>query len=694
MNFSQDWKSYFPVFSSHAPLLVSDSEGSSLGPLIFNPNPQSLTRLFFSSSLLPPPIHIPSALHYNHLEILKYGNGVLLFFPTGNNFERVGYLMVHPEGLDMHVKLNIDSIFQVSSGVYDRILRIVVNPIDNWDESSYIVRYLLVSTRYTVHWFSVCRYGLCLETPRIIHNGGKTFKNCSIVHACWSPHIFNEILVLLQSGELFLFDLEHGKESPPNFKGTRLKWQGSGFSKDTVWVSCEFSWNPRIFIVATSHAVFLVDGTNGTYAVSCLLKIELLQMHAQAQNEKFLALSRAGPDNFYFIVASNNFLLLCDVRKQMMPIIRWSHDLDNPTYINLVSLSQLRSHSRKDTFDLASKTGFCIILGSFFNETFNFFCYGSSLPSEEGSSTLKFSETNKTFYAWELPYEIAISGDYCRCGSCLLTEELSKEELPRGIDWRMKKDMVLGFSILDIDLASCCEQDEYGGFTLIRLMSSGKLELQRYQASWATNKRLKNCNGQGVHFNRYLFSDGDEKYKFRKSSVFLKLDYLCSYSEGNLTKLLVEKLKQKKPLVKDVHDEALCERLKACRVGFSGSSTTIALFEDVKPSSSLYEVAIRGLWAKLPLHILQLAFSKSQKSFASLEFLAVPHLDKLPPFFLRKSSPRSNKCSNKVQHNDDNKSSDEVQHNDDNKNSNEVQHNDDIGDPASDSSSCFSSCAS
>ncbi|KAK4258370.1 hypothetical protein QN277_007828 [Acacia crassicarpa] len=696
MDFFEDWKSHIPVSPFHERLLVSDSDRSALGPLIFNPNPQTLTQLFSSSSLLIPPIcapqlslpqflatatpdapilpstassiasqfgsqlqdDLPPAFRYNQLEILKYQNGAILFFPTGENLDQVGYLTLFFEDSHLRIKLdNNEAIFQVSCGASDHILRILVNSVVNRDECS-LVGYLLVTTCYAVYWFSV-EHDSHRNRPRVVLVGNKTLA-CSVVHACWSPHIFEESLVLLENGYLFLFDSGDGKAAP-NFKGTgsQLKCPSPYSSKALVWVSCEFSWKPRIFIVATSEVVFLVDWTEDTHVVSCLLTVDLL--HTHPQNEEFLALSRAGPDNLYFIVASNNFLLLCDVRKEMMPIIQWDHDLENATYINVLNLFQLRSHSRTDTFDSASKAGFCIILGSFFNESFNLFCYGSLLPSKEGSFASEFSKTSKTIYAWERPYELAISGHYCRCGSCLLKEEYAKENLPKWIDWRTKKEMILGFSILNNNLASkLCEQDKHGGFTLIRLMSSGKLELQRYQASWVTEKKSKNCNGLGVQLNGYLFSTTDEKYECSKSFTFLRSNYLNSHFRGNLTECLVEKIKgtnvrKKKSLDEEVH-KALCEKLNACGVGFSKSSrTTIYFFNDVMPSASLYEVALRGLWAKLPLHILQLAFSKQSESCVggkkkvSLEFLVVPPHNNLPPFFLRKPSPHSKKCSGKGQ---------------------------------------------
>ncbi|KAJ1385538.1 hypothetical protein SESBI_41603 [Sesbania bispinosa] len=651
MELSEEWKSLFPIGASTvSPLLLSDS---ALGPLIFNPKPHSLTLLFSSTSLLPP-LHLPPHLFpsrfllstehssilpstassvaslfgshnendsasyflHNRIHILKYPDrpNVVVFFPTGTNDDKVGFFMLHVKDSELHIQLdNNGDIFRASSGSAHRILRISVNQVTDFGlgasdlsgNSFPVIGYLLASTLYSVYWF-VVKHNSILGRPSVFYLGGKVFKTCPVVHACWSPHILEESLVLLESGELFLFDME-SRSSSATFKGTSLRvpWNDSTFSENKAWLSCEFSWHPRILIVARSDAVFLVDLRLKECSVTCLMKIETLRMYAPDDNERFLALSRAGPDNFYFIVASSSLLILCDVRKPLMPVLQWVHGIDRPCYINALSLSTLRSHSKEDTFKLASELGFCIILGSFWNCEFNIFCYGSTLPFGKGSINMKLSKINTTFSAWELPFEINLSNYECHCGSCLLREELSKHALPEWIDWQLKKEIVLGFDILSNDVAALlCEPDEHGGFTIIRLMSSGKFELQRYHASWALARNLEDCHEQD------------------KESFCAK-----------------------------VH-ELLCEKLNTCGFGQSRSCPAVtAVFEDVKLPASFHEVSLRRLWADLPLKLLQLAFLSysecreligDNQNRVALEFLAVPDLPQLPPFFLRKSSPHTN----------------------------------------------------
>ncbi|RYR26156.1 hypothetical protein Ahy_B02g060317 isoform A [Arachis hypogaea] len=450
-------------------------------------------------------------------------------------------LSVTNSKLQVHLAGN-DDVFraELGSSSAHRILIISVNPVlepppySGNDSSSPVIGYLLACTLYSVHWFIV-KHSSTFNRPVVLHAGGKVFKSCSVVHACWSPHILEQSVVLLGSGQLFLFDLEsycHGSSTA--FRGTRLKvsWNDSGYCSDSVWVSCEFSWHPRILVVARSDAVFLVDLRSKECNVSCLMKIDMLRMYAPSEKEQFLALAKAGPNHFFCAVASSSLLLLIDARKPMMPVLQWMHNIDDPCYITVLSLSTLRSHSREDTFKLASEYGYCIILGSFWNCEFSLFCYGPELPFQNGYLASKLSKINKAFCAWELPSEIDLSGCKCHCGDCLLTEELSKDALPEWIDWQLKKEIVLGFGILSNELAALlCEPDENGGFTLIRLLSSGKFELQRYHASRGPARNLDYCQKQELYLDKHLHPFSEEEYKFPKRFHYLKLAYLQAYPQ-------------------------------------------------------------------------------------------------------------------------------------------------------------------
>ncbi|KAK7835185.1 hypothetical protein CFP56_023608 [Quercus suber] len=319
--------------------------------LFFNPKPKTLSVLFSSPSLPNPPP--PFLQTHNLLSFLRLplSNSLLLFFPTGPNSDRPGFLL----------------------------LSIKASRFDIWGA-----------------------------------------KDDDVLHE--------------STGRSRTSNYNAG------FRGTKLpvSWDAEADSGNCKWLSCEFSWHPRILIVARSDAVFLVDLRFDGCAVSCLAKVEVLRMYTSVQNERFLMFTMArGSDGFCFSLASDSLLVLCDVQKPMMPLLQWTHGLDNPCDIN--------------------------------NCEFNLFCYGPTLPTLRGSI---ISEVLKTHYAWELPSDLLLSGRECQCGSCLVREEILKDDLPEWIDWQHKKELALGFAILNKDLsAMLSELNEFGGFTLIRLIS-------------------------------------------------------------------------------------------------------------------------------------------------------------------------------------------------------------------------------
>ncbi|XVE97061.1 hypothetical protein REPUB_Repub02eG0278100 [Reevesia pubescens] len=717
MELSDEWKSYFPIGKSlDPPLLLSSSSSSSIGPLFFIPKPQTLPKTLFSSPsifppLLPPPPRlsfsrflstssvpystsfsiasrfsplnddVSSLLSHNRLHLLHCPdqNITIVFFTTGSNHDRIGFFVIYVQDNDFKFMGDRNGdVFVSNSHSNHKILRILLNPVEDFDEgisgdSVVVVGYLMACTLYAVHWYSV-RITKSGKTPALDYLGCKLFKSSSIVSACFSPHLAEESVVLLENGALFLFDLESEVNSQkPNgyIKGSKLRalWDDSSGLEKFKWLGIEFSWHPRILIVARSDAVFLVDFRLDECNVVCLAKVEMLSPYVVGEEDQFLAFSRAGDDGFQFVLASQSLLVLCDVRKPMMPLLRWAHDLDNPCYIHVFRLSELRSQSRDDRYRLATESGFCMILGTFWNCEFRLFCYGPSSASE-GSVAMGISKYCKPFLAWDLPSDFLLSSRECQCGSCLVREEFSKGALPEWIDWQQKKDIVLGFGILNRDLSELvCESDEFGGFTLIRLMSSGKIEAQRYCASWDLVQKLDVAHTESLlNFeDSLLYSLGDNEYEFPKKFKYLNLDYLRGYLTGNLTKVLDSKMKksfkgllEKESFSLDFH-EILCEKLKVCGFGRFRSSPAISIvFNDISLPTSVCEVASRQMWATLPLELLLLAFSNYSElrdvpfddKTMPLEFSIVPDPPQLPPFLLRKPSSRSTKWSHKVQPDD------------------------------------------
>ncbi|KAF3454586.1 hypothetical protein FNV43_RR05034 [Rhamnella rubrinervis] len=532
---------------------------------------------------------------------------------TSNAPSRAVSSTLDGSSLDVRVDNNGD-FFAANCRFNYRILRISVNPIDDSGfgsttrgNSSDTVGYLMASTMYSLHWFvvQIRTDGFDQKVPSLAYMGCKVFKTFPVVHACWSPHIVEESVVLLESGALFLFDLDACLKTDnlnAYSKGTRLKvsWDDSGNLEKVKWLSCEFSWHPRILIVARSDAVFLVEMRLDEYSVISFVKIEMLRRYAPIENDQFLAFTKVESDGFHFALASESLLLLCDVCKPLMPLVQWAHGLAKPCYINIFRLSDLRSHTRDDTYKWASESGFGIILGSFWNCEFNLFCYGPSFPAPKGSVAFKITEFRKSFYAWEPPSDVLLSGRECHCGSCLVKEEFLKDSLPEWVDWQQKKEIALGFGIINKDFSTfLSEPDEFGGFTLIRLLSSGKLESQRYSASWESVKKVEESHGCLSKSEDYLlYSIFSEEYKFPRRFKYLEFDYLYGYLNSNLDEVIASKMKSPYtgPKVKESFSpefhEILCEKLNSCGFGHLRSTPAVALvFNDISLPASIHEVA-------------------------------------------------------------------------------------------------------
>ncbi|CAM8971865.1 unnamed protein product [Rhodiola kirilowii] len=716
LDFSEDWKSLFCVNSVHnAPLLLHSP--STFGPLVFNPLPETLTPLFSSPSLSPlsdlkaasrlslsrfvstsvnPESFLPPSLacsianssspddycqnanwelRNNRLQLLHCPGeeSAIVFFPVGENFDQVGFVKLSVEDSKLSACGNNDGVvpFVGRKKLVHRIVKMLVQPVE---DSTYI-GYLMALTLYSVHWFGVklTVSGLKSEHPCLSYLGGKQFKSSSIADAAWSPHMPEESVVLLESGELFMFDLNNiSKNTSQNvkFKGKRYTTLGSGLdvSEKHKWFGCEFSWHPRILVAGHQEAIFLLDLRFEKSDVICLARIEDLGLKNNfVEKHLFIALAREILDPFRFVVASNYVLAIFDIRKSRMPVLQWDHHLEEPTCVDVIRLSDLRPGIQDDSYDWATGAGSCITLGSFWHSEFMVFCYGPSKPAPSGSFASIISEVSTSIYAWELPSEIMLTSHDCPCGSCLIRDEFLKDDLPRWVAWQQKKEITLGFGIISTNMSSLLSEPyKENGFTLVRLLSSGKLEAQRYRASWEFPNVLEEFHkGHMEHAgSNVLCSAGQDSYRFPRRFKYLKLDYLNAHLNDDDSKLISNQQTpfgghRKKDYCNMDSYKFIHEKLKAFGLGVSKSITEV--LEDVSFPSSIHEVAVRRMWTTLPLNLLQLAFSNYSellkvhldKKKVSLEFLPVPQEPQLPPYFGRKCSRRSNKWSSKVKRSGD-----------------------------------------
>lgn len=565
------------------------------------------------------------------------------------------------------------SVFTSNIKFDHRIVQLSACPVSD-SSSSANVGFLLACNLYAVHWFAVriMGHGSDSEKPGLVYLGSKLFKSCAVVHACWNPHMLEECVVLLEGGELFLFDMNFPCMNG-RFRGKRISvsWDEVGESAGSGWFSCEFSWHPRILVVANSKAIYLVDCRFGKCQLSCLLTVEMLGMNDIIEKDQFVAFCRAGNDGFFYTVASEHWLILCDVRKPSMPVLKWAHNLHEPRYMTVLPLSELRSHPRDEKYAGVSAIGFAIVLGSFWSNDFSLFCYGHLPPGVKASCFTRVSKLSNSFYAWELPSQFSLRGQDCLCANCVMKEEFLKDNLPEWIELQQKKDLALGFFILDKDLSTLLfQQGDHGGFTLVRLMSSGKLEMQQYCALWKIAKLVPETHEETrLNFKNFLLcSMGDEKYKFPRRFRYLKLEYLYAHLNDDLAKILFSKFRNapmmetEKKGSNERFRKFVSEKLNSfgCNPPISHLSAS-DVFRDVYMPTSLHEIVNRVMWLRLPMDILEVAFSDYSdlhgflvdQRKVSLDFPVIPDKNQAPPFLLRNPSHRSNKWSSKEKPSDD-----------------------------------------
>ncbi|CAN0883983.1 hypothetical protein LINGRAHAP2_LOCUS14705 [Linum grandiflorum] len=479
------------------------------------------------------------------------------------------------------------------------------------------------TSSYSVHWFSIKHPS---SSSSLVYMGSKNFKSV-VVTACWNPHLPEECMVLLENGSLFLLHSE--QSSSVNATELKVSWEDHhspppDYSK---WLGCEFAWNPTTLIVARSDAVFLIDWSSCDHAkpkVACLAKFDTSALYGTTP---FVAFSKAVSSHFHFILVSASLLFVCDIRSPFSPMLQWEHHLNHPSHVQTFTLSSLRSNS--NTHVWATKSGFGIVLGSFLTSEFSLFCYGPPLPASN-------DEISDSLYAWELPSNLNLQNDTaCVCSSCLLKESFTEDVFPE------KRDMVIGFGILsghdDDD-----DDDEFGGFSLIRLMSSGKVELQRYYASCDLVKMLKHHQTDEPTPVYKLYPDPVED-KLTKKYIYLELEYLSEYLDGNLFGALGKVGAKEMKSYGKACDDVLIKWKKVSEYPPSVSSVV----EDVSMPRSIHDIASMKAWSSLPRQLIELAFcnycqllQEKKKDEGVFQSLAVPDdVPQFPPFWLRNPWP-------------------------------------------------------
>ncbi|GJN30847.1 hypothetical protein PR202_gb19185 [Eleusine coracana subsp. coracana] len=476
MNLSGDWRSLFPVASVFAP----PSAARSRGPLLFSPLPPAVSLLSLPFPIPPPPQLASSrGLHRflrayvtatsflpladldslasdllapppspfpppsNLLAVLRRPSSspswsLLIFFPYGENAEQVAFIT-----LDSDTVAGSTPASPVVQGQGFRhpgqsIRLLAASTAESFWSSrpgdKLVEGFLLAATLYSVNWFRIESHKS--NSPALVPVAKQGF-DAAIVHACWSRHLPSECIVLLENGELCWFNLDscHGGKMRVDLG-----------SKDDCgnWLSCDYGAKAWMVIIATSKSVLLVDlrfASRGEYKV--IAKVGTLGVYETdlfTGADQYLAFCRAGFDHFHYSVVTERFLILLDVRQPLKPLLAWQHGLENPNNVAMFRLSELWPSKEHE---LALKSGFAILVGSFFTG------------------------------------EFSISALHCSDG--IVKDVLSLPVSRDGSDPQENKSLTIGYYVLPYDISVL--EPSYAGFALIRLTSLGKLEIQRYRKS-------------------------------------------------------------------------------------------------------------------------------------------------------------------------------------------------------------------
>ncbi|KAI3902845.1 hypothetical protein MKW92_037524 [Papaver armeniacum] len=567
MDFSEDWKAYFPIGSVLCP-----------PPLL----PESVVK---STVVCNTQVKSDDFSSNNNLGFLKCpDNDLLVFFPTGDNLHKLGRAK-------LYLKKDEKPEIYDPSDCDGAIVKIMVNSV--WKPADFSTSKPVVTLGYLL---------VCTTYSKF---------SASVLHACWSPLVNFESLVLLDSGELIIFSWGLF----PEITRLDVEWKDSDsgtLTSDTRWLSCEFGSHPRIFVIACSDVAYQVDGRyHDKYIASILAKIETFTVTHEP--DEFVTFCRAGSGGFNFSIASKYGLYLIDTRKPLSPVLQWIHNLDyKPSYMQ----------AGRVKYQCATQSGFAILLGSFLDDDFSFFFYGPPVPAPPKSVASIVADLCHTLYAWGLPSYPSLSGPRCYCGDCLIQEESSNAGRP--------KRKITGFCVITEDLLNIHLERGVGcSFGVIRLLPSGKIDSQMYyNASWEFDKpsaieHLEPAESLDEDFRMDLFQR-DKQMKYRE------LDYLFSFLNDDLfVKVLKEGSESTQSYTQEKY-KYLHDLLKAAGVDQIGS------LPDILGFSSYPELPQIKLDFKL----------------VSMDFLHIPKSPQLPPFLLRKPSRRNIK-SQKVQRGDD-----------------------------------------
>ncbi|KAF3324308.1 hypothetical protein FCM35_KLT11775 [Carex littledalei] len=558
-----------------------------------------------SNLLVSLPSYLPRTLH--------------LFFPTGENAHAIAFLSITSvvSSSPNPFQLTLDhtgDVFKQTEGFkhpLNRISSLSVSPCSGIEAGSapglslsgnrVSEGFLLATTLYAVNWFRIETGPFQLDCeekqrPFLVPLANHGFEN-PVVHACFSPHIKEESAVLLQSGELYLFNICSKRSG-------RIRVSLNNGQKTGRFISCEYGAEPWIIIVACAKYIILVDLRNPGEGQTRILfqpkKLGSYNMNLlERRKENFLVFCKSSYSNYHFSVITKYQLMLLDVRRPLHPILTWEHGLDDPNYITMLNLEELKPSNGHEPLP---GSGFSILAGSLSTSEFKLFHYGS-INKQEGSS-------DSSFCAWGVPSGIYLSGQCSGIGNQLVDKLFSeKSTFVNDISWLRKRETVVGFLVIPRK-HSLIEPDS-SGFTVIRVMSFGRLEVQNYGPSEIMPGHKTYTKEEGMSGSCDIVTACPDCMREEVPSrrYLLDLRYVNAYVHGDLSEILPMDNRQS-------CEASLSEDLLSLiRDSMNYTPSLSPFIDNATVPSSIVEIAYKSTLNGLKSDLIPLAFAKFSDIF-------------------------------------------------------------------------------
>eukprot|EP00250_Pteridium_aquilinum_P006104 c16085_g1_i1 orf=23-2311(-) len=467
----------------------------------------------------------------NRLEGLKNRDGRLqLFFPVGENIDRIGSCIFFPDSTAALARrkfcsdIDNDLLYSSSSSVRQPILQIAANRIGSSLGSELANVPLAARTSYQVHWLTS---RIQNDSYSLTWEGVENF-NHGTSDVGWNPHYPGEASVILENGDLNIFDLNSLKSSVASsiyrmeecigkdlctdefscsnhalcHKQKRRKGRGSryGFNKSRItsatknWWSCEYSWHPKNLVIGGHMEICLIDLRQklGSKQFRCTLARSadcssglFSHCNQKYRTEHFTALTRPDYDDmFQFAAASTNHLTLYDVRQPNTPLLQWEHrmQLEPPRLLQMYRFSDVSSKCL-DPLDAHLVGGRVILACAFRSGEIQAFLNGPQPQAcSPNSERLKFERhmggmgNLDKLYSWEFPIRLTNQKVHCHknLGYVFETHE---NNLPTHFPKDCKVEQLTGlFNLSD-------ENSGSSSFTILQLTGSGAILSQNLKVS-------------------------------------------------------------------------------------------------------------------------------------------------------------------------------------------------------------------